>query len=78
MVEEMAALHSTGTWDLVTLHVGKSPVGCHWVYNVKIGSNGQVNRLLRGIHIYMASTTMTLFLLLPRWLPFVFPNLWLL
>ena len=28
MVEEMATLHSTGTWDLVTLPVGKSPVGC--------------------------------------------------
>ena len=29
MVEEMTALHSIGTWDLVTLHGGKSPVGCH-------------------------------------------------
>ena len=28
MVEEMAALHSTGTWDLVPLPAGKSPVGC--------------------------------------------------
>ena len=29
MVKEMAALHSIGTWDLVTLPAGKTPVGCH-------------------------------------------------
>ena len=40
MVEEMVALHSTGTWDLVTL-----PIGCRWVYTVKIGSDGNVDRL---------------------------------
>ena len=28
MVEEMTALHSSGTWDLVTLLVGKTLVGC--------------------------------------------------
>ena len=41
----MVALHSTGTWDLVALPVGKSPVGCRWVYISKIGSDGQVDRL---------------------------------
>ena len=45
MVQEMAALHSTGTWDLVTLPIGKSSVGCRWVYTVEIGSNGGVDRL---------------------------------
>ena len=45
MVEEMAALHSTGTWDQVPLSVGKSPVDCRWVYTVKIGSDGRVGRL---------------------------------
>ena len=45
MVEEMVALYSTGTWDLVTLSAGKSPVGRRWVYTVKIGSHGEVNRL---------------------------------
>ena len=45
IVEEMAALRSTGTWDLVTLTSGKSPVGCCWVYTVKIGSDGGVDRL---------------------------------
>ena len=45
MVEEMAALHSTSTWDLVTLPNDKSLVGCPWVYTVKIGPNGRVDRL---------------------------------
>ena len=45
MVDEMATLHSTGTWDLVVLQFGKFPVGCRWVYTVKVGSDGQVDRL---------------------------------
>ncbi|KAJ9671198.1 hypothetical protein PVL29_027266 [Vitis rotundifolia] len=45
MVDEMAALHSNGTWDLVSLPPGKSTVGCCWVYTVKVGPNGQVDRL---------------------------------
>ncbi|RVX22811.1 Retrovirus-related Pol polyprotein from transposon RE2 [Vitis vinifera] len=45
MVDEMAALHSNGTWDLVVLPSGKSTVGCRWVYVVKVGPDGQVDRL---------------------------------
>ena len=45
MVEEMAALHSSGTWDLVTLCASKSPVGYRCVYTVKIGLDGRVDRL---------------------------------
>ena len=45
MVNEVAALHSTGTWDLVVLLFGKFPVGCCWVYTVKVGPDGQVDRL---------------------------------
>ncbi|RVW97008.1 Retrovirus-related Pol polyprotein from transposon RE1 [Vitis vinifera] len=45
MVDEMAALHSNGTWDLVSLPPGKSTVGCRWVYIVKVGPDGQVDRL---------------------------------
>ncbi|RVW63210.1 Retrovirus-related Pol polyprotein from transposon RE1 [Vitis vinifera] len=45
MVDEMAALHSNGTWDLVVLPSGKSTIGCHWVYTVKVGPDGQVDRL---------------------------------
>nr|CAN66416.1 hypothetical protein VITISV_044133 [Vitis vinifera] len=45
MVDEMVALHFNGTWDLVSLPLGKSTVGCRWVYTVKVGPDGQVNRL---------------------------------
>ena len=45
MVDEIAALHSNGTWDLVSLPPGKSTVGCRWVYTVKVGPDGQVDRL---------------------------------
>ena len=45
MVDEMAALHSTGTWELVVLSFGKFLVGCRWVYTVKVGPDGQVDRL---------------------------------
>ncbi|RVW65710.1 Retrovirus-related Pol polyprotein from transposon TNT 1-94 [Vitis vinifera] len=45
MVDEMAALYSNGTWDLVVLPSGKSTVGCRWVYAVKVGPDGQVDRL---------------------------------
>ncbi|RVX10469.1 Retrovirus-related Pol polyprotein from transposon RE1 [Vitis vinifera] len=42
MVDEMAALHSNGTWDLVVLPSSKSTVGCRWVYTVKVGPDGQI------------------------------------
>ena len=45
MVAEMDALHSSGTWDLVPLPADKSPIGCRWVYTIKIDPDGRVNRL---------------------------------
>ena len=45
MVDEMTALHSNDTWDLVVLPSGKSIVGCRWVYTVKVDLDGQVDRL---------------------------------
>ena len=45
MAEEMDALYSNGTWELVILPPEKSLVGCHWVYTVKVGPNGQADRL---------------------------------
>ena len=40
MVDEMTALHSNDTWDLVVLPSSKSTVGCCWVYTVKVGPDG--------------------------------------
>ena len=45
MVDEMTVLHSNGTWDLVPLPPGKSLVSCRWMYTVKVGLDGQVDRL---------------------------------
>ena len=45
MVDEMSALHKSGTWEFVSLPASESIVGCHWVYAVKIGLDGQVDRL---------------------------------
>ena len=45
MVEEMDALSSNGTWELITLPPGKSAVGFRWVYTMKVGPDGQVDRL---------------------------------
>ena len=41
----MTALYSNGTWELVALTLGKSLAGCRWVYTVKVGLDGQVDRL---------------------------------
>ena len=45
MIDEMAALHSSGTWKLVPLPPGKSIVGCRWVYTIKVGRDGQLDHL---------------------------------
>ena len=45
MTEEMDALYSNGTWEFVALPPGKSPIGCPWIYTVKVGPDGQVDRL---------------------------------
>ncbi|KAK2391898.1 putative mitochondrial protein [Trifolium repens] len=45
MIDEMIALESNQTWELVPLPPGKSVVGCRWVFNVKVGPDGQIDRL---------------------------------
>ena len=71
MVDEMTTLHSNSTWDLVVLPSGKSTVGCRWVYTIKVGPDGQVDRLkarlvAKGILSFMVLIMVTLSLLLPR------------
>ena len=45
MTEEIDALYSNDTWEHVALPPGKSPIGCCWVYTVKVGPDGKVDRL---------------------------------
>ncbi|XP_059454959.1 uncharacterized protein LOC132185165 [Corylus avellana] len=44
MKEELDALHKNNTWDLVDLPLGKSAVGCKWVYKIKTCSDGTIDR----------------------------------
>ncbi|KAK2437071.1 putative mitochondrial protein [Trifolium repens] len=44
MIDEMCALQSSGTWELVPLPPGKSLVGCRWLYTVKVGPDGKIDR----------------------------------
>jgi len=44
MNSELQALQANGTWTLTPLHAGKIPIGCRWVYKVKLRSDGSVER----------------------------------
>ena len=44
MVEELSALHKSGTWDIVSLPPGKIAIGSRWVYKIKTMSDGSVER----------------------------------
>jgi hypothetical protein len=43
MVDEMVALHSINTWEILSLPSDKTRLGCRWVYTVKVGPDGQIN-----------------------------------
>ena len=45
MAEEMDALYSNGTWELIALPPSKSPIGNCWIYTMKVGPDDQVDRL---------------------------------
>jgi len=41
---EIEALNKNNTWELVTLPIGKKPVGCKWVYTIKYRADGTIER----------------------------------
>ncbi|KAI9162373.1 hypothetical protein LWI28_026651 [Acer negundo] len=41
---ELRALQANGTWTLTPLPAGKTPIGCRWVYKIKLRSDGSVER----------------------------------
>ena len=45
MVEEIDVLYSNDTWELVALPLSQYLVGYRWVYTMKVGPDGQVDRL---------------------------------
>ena len=42
MIDEMQTLEHNDTQDLVPLLPQKNVIGCHWVYAIKVGPNGEV------------------------------------
>ena len=44
MDNELAALTTNNTWVLVDLPPGKKPIGCKWVYKIKLKADGTVER----------------------------------
>ena len=44
MKEELDTLSKNHTWDLVTLPLGKSMVGCKWIYKIKTHLDGSIER----------------------------------
>ena len=44
MDKEIQALEKTGTWILTPLPAGKTPIGCKWVYKVKLNFDGSIER----------------------------------
>jgi hypothetical protein len=44
MKDEMKSMSSNGVWDLEEIPKGAKKVGCKWVYKIKYGSRGNVER----------------------------------
>jgi hypothetical protein len=44
MHSELLALDRTGTWQIVDLPPNVTPIGCRWVYKVKLHADGTVER----------------------------------
>jgi len=45
MLDEMNALQNNGTWELVPLPSRKFFVGCGWIFAIKVGPDGTIDRL---------------------------------
>ena len=44
MNEEMEVLQKNATWELVPLPKGMKPIGCRWVFTVKLKLDGSIDR----------------------------------
>ena len=44
MNEEYKSMQDNQVWDLIPLHEGKKPIGCKWIFNAKMDSEGNEER----------------------------------
>lgn len=44
MENELQALHHNKTWILTDFPVGKTPIGCKWVYKIKYKADGSIEK----------------------------------
>ena len=44
MNEDMEALQKNATWELVPLPKGMKPIGCRWMFTVKLKPDGSIDR----------------------------------
>ena len=44
MLAEFTALEANDTWIVTDLPAGKQPIGCKWVYKVKLKADGSLER----------------------------------
>ncbi|KAL0355010.1 UNVERIFIED_CONTAM: Retrovirus-related Pol polyprotein from transposon RE1 [Sesamum radiatum] len=44
MQQELSALEKNQTWEVTSLPQGKKPIGCKWVYKLKLKDDGSVER----------------------------------
>lgn len=44
MKKEIEALEKNDTWEIVDFPVGKRPIGCKWVFKVKLKADGTIDR----------------------------------
>jgi len=44
MEDEIGALKTNETWYITDLPPGKTPIGCKWVYKLKLNANGEIER----------------------------------
>jgi hypothetical protein len=63
MIEELAALDHTGTWDIVPLSSHAVSITCKWVFKVKTKSDGSVERYKARLVVVLLSDTRLVLLL---------------
>ena len=44
MQDELDALEKNHTWDVVSSPVGVKPIGCKWIFSLKLKSDGTLDR----------------------------------